>query len=161
MYIQPFTTVVDWPEIGCLMEVSTMFCICRYCVFTWDGRLVYVYTFIMKPATVLQWYLILSYKQHHKTDTIIFVSQSGRKARSSKPLNAATQLDQATCQLMKQLDPAISRKACLIQASLPQLFGLCWMISCCRISFMFNQAINEWKLNIRRFPRKTADWNDP
>ncbi len=24
-YIQPLTTGVDWPEIGCLMEVSTMF----------------------------------------------------------------------------------------------------------------------------------------
>ncbi len=32
MYIQPFTTVVDWPEIRCLREVSTMFDICRYCV---------------------------------------------------------------------------------------------------------------------------------
>ena len=30
MYIQPFTTVVDWPEIECLVEVSTMFYICRY-----------------------------------------------------------------------------------------------------------------------------------
>ncbi len=25
MYIQSFTSVVDWPEIGCLMEVSTMY----------------------------------------------------------------------------------------------------------------------------------------
>ncbi len=25
MYIQPYITVVDWPEIACLMEVSTMF----------------------------------------------------------------------------------------------------------------------------------------
>ena len=39
IYIQPFTTEVDWTEIGCLMEVSAMFYICRYCVFTWDGRL--------------------------------------------------------------------------------------------------------------------------
>ncbi len=38
MYIQPFTTVVDWPDIRCLMEVTTMFYICRYCVFTWYGR---------------------------------------------------------------------------------------------------------------------------
>ncbi len=38
MYMQPFTTVKDWPEIGCLMEVSSMFYICRYCVFTWDNR---------------------------------------------------------------------------------------------------------------------------
>ena len=38
MYIQPFTTVVDWPEIGCLKEVSALLYICRYCVFTWDGR---------------------------------------------------------------------------------------------------------------------------
>ena len=40
VYIQPFTTVVDWPEIACLMEVSTMFYICRYCVFTWWGRFI-------------------------------------------------------------------------------------------------------------------------
>ncbi len=43
MYIQPllpFTTVVAWPEMRCLMEVSTMFNICRYCVFTWDGSFV-------------------------------------------------------------------------------------------------------------------------
>ena len=33
MYIQSFTTVLDWAEIWCLMEVSTMFYICRYCVF--------------------------------------------------------------------------------------------------------------------------------
>ena len=39
MYIQPFTTIVDWREIWRLMEVSTMFYIRRYCVFTWDGRL--------------------------------------------------------------------------------------------------------------------------
>ena len=25
MHIQPFTTVVDWSEIGCLMEVYTTF----------------------------------------------------------------------------------------------------------------------------------------
>ncbi len=42
IYIQPFTTVVDWPEIWCLMEVSTMFYICRYCVFTWCGRVILV-----------------------------------------------------------------------------------------------------------------------
>ncbi len=35
MSIQPFITAVDWPEIGCLMEVSTLFHICRYCVFAW------------------------------------------------------------------------------------------------------------------------------
>ncbi len=38
IYIQPFTTVVDWLEIWCLIEVSTMFQICRYCVFTWVTR---------------------------------------------------------------------------------------------------------------------------
>ena len=38
MYIQHFATVVDWSEIGCLMEVPTMLYICRYCVFTWLGR---------------------------------------------------------------------------------------------------------------------------
>ncbi len=31
-YTQLFTTVVDWPNTGCLMEVSSMFYICRYCV---------------------------------------------------------------------------------------------------------------------------------
>ncbi len=40
MYIQPFPTVVDWPKNGCLMKVSTMLYICRYCIFTWDGRFV-------------------------------------------------------------------------------------------------------------------------
>ena len=38
IYIQPFNRVVDCPEIGCLMEVSTMFYICRYRVFTWWDR---------------------------------------------------------------------------------------------------------------------------
>ncbi len=38
MYIHHFTTVVNWPEIGCWMEVSTMFYICRYCDFTLWGR---------------------------------------------------------------------------------------------------------------------------
>ena len=44
MYIQRFTTVVDWPEIGRLMEVhiSAMFYICRYCVLTWRDRVAYV-----------------------------------------------------------------------------------------------------------------------
>ncbi len=37
MYIHHFTTVVDWLENWHLMEVSTMFYICRYCVFTWWG----------------------------------------------------------------------------------------------------------------------------
>ncbi len=36
--IQPSSMEVDWPEIGCLMEVSTMFYICTYCIFTlWAG----------------------------------------------------------------------------------------------------------------------------
>ena len=38
MYIQPFNTVVDRSDSGCIMEVSTMFYICRYCVFTWFSR---------------------------------------------------------------------------------------------------------------------------
>ncbi len=33
-YIQLFSMEVDWPEIWRLMEVSAMFYICRYCVFT-------------------------------------------------------------------------------------------------------------------------------
>ncbi len=40
MSIQPFTIGVDLPEIGCLIEVSTMFYIGRYCVSTWYGRIV-------------------------------------------------------------------------------------------------------------------------
>ena len=38
MYIHPFTTVVDWSEMWHLMEVSTMFYICRYRGFSWYGR---------------------------------------------------------------------------------------------------------------------------
>ncbi len=38
MYIQPFSMGVDWPEICCVMEVSTLFYFCRYCVFTLWGR---------------------------------------------------------------------------------------------------------------------------
>ncbi len=34
MSIQRFTMGVNWPEIGCLMEVSIMFDMCTYCVFT-------------------------------------------------------------------------------------------------------------------------------
>ncbi len=33
--IQPFSMGVDWPEIVHLMEVSIMFNICTYCIFTW------------------------------------------------------------------------------------------------------------------------------
>ncbi len=42
MYIQPFSMEVDSPEIGCLMDVSTMFYICTYCVFTLWGRSVLI-----------------------------------------------------------------------------------------------------------------------
>ncbi len=38
MYIQPFSMEVDWREIWHQMDVSTMFYICRYCVFTLWGR---------------------------------------------------------------------------------------------------------------------------
>ncbi len=34
MFIQLFTMGVDWPEIWHLMDISTMFYICRYCIFT-------------------------------------------------------------------------------------------------------------------------------
>ena len=40
MYIQPFSMEVDWPEIWCLMEVSTVFYICTYCIFTLRGSVV-------------------------------------------------------------------------------------------------------------------------
>ncbi len=38
MYIQPFSMEVDWPEIWCIMEVSTTFSCCMYCIFTLWGR---------------------------------------------------------------------------------------------------------------------------
>ncbi len=38
MYIQYFATVMNYPVVVCLMEVSTRFYICRYCVFTFLGR---------------------------------------------------------------------------------------------------------------------------
>ena len=38
--IHLFIMGVDWPEIRCLMEVSVMFDICKYCIFTLYGRLV-------------------------------------------------------------------------------------------------------------------------
>ena len=38
MHIQPFSIEVDWTEMLCFMEVSTMFYICRYCVFTLCSR---------------------------------------------------------------------------------------------------------------------------
>ncbi len=40
IYTQPFTIGVDWPKIVCLMEVSTLFCICTYCIFTRYGRII-------------------------------------------------------------------------------------------------------------------------
>ncbi len=45
MSIQPFTTVVDWPETWCLMEVSGMLYICGCCVFTWDGKSLLWYSY--------------------------------------------------------------------------------------------------------------------
>ncbi len=39
IYIQPFSMEVDWPEMVCLMEVSTKFYICTYCVFTLWGTI--------------------------------------------------------------------------------------------------------------------------
>ena len=38
MHIQPFSMEVDWWEIWHYMDVSAMFDICRYCVFTLWGR---------------------------------------------------------------------------------------------------------------------------
>ncbi len=38
LQIQPFSMEVDWQESWCLMEVSTMLYIFRYCVFPWWGR---------------------------------------------------------------------------------------------------------------------------
>ncbi len=39
-YIQPFSMEVDLPEIWSLMEVSTMFYTCTYCVITLCTRFV-------------------------------------------------------------------------------------------------------------------------
>ncbi len=47
--MQPWI-VVDWSETGCLMEVSTMFYICRYCVFTCWGRSYYYFADISHIA---------------------------------------------------------------------------------------------------------------
>ncbi len=38
MYIQTFSMEVDWPEICSVIEVSTMFYICTYCIFTLYGK---------------------------------------------------------------------------------------------------------------------------
>ncbi len=40
-YIQPATTVVDWPEIWCLMELSTMFYILQILRFYLVGHTLY------------------------------------------------------------------------------------------------------------------------
>ena len=52
MSIEPFTVGVDRAEIWHLMEVSTMFYICRYCVFTQYGRTLQKYLFLTKSLTV-------------------------------------------------------------------------------------------------------------
>ena len=44
---------MEWPEIWCLMEVSTMFYICRYCVFTWWGRVTGLSTAIAEKGARL------------------------------------------------------------------------------------------------------------
>ena len=56
--IQPFTMEVDWPKIGCLMEVSIMFDICTYCIFTlyrrhdgWEGGI------SIQRSGMLVWFL--------------------------------------------------------------------------------------------------------
>ena len=41
MNIQPFSLVVDWPDIWCLMEVSAMCYICPYCVY-FVGQMCYL-----------------------------------------------------------------------------------------------------------------------
>ncbi len=42
MSIQPFTMIVNWPEIGSLMDISMMFDVCTYCVFTLYNRPVWL-----------------------------------------------------------------------------------------------------------------------
>ena len=81
MYIQPFTTVVDWPEIGCFMEVSTMFYICRYCVFTWDGRCAAEPTY----SSVLACGYCSHYQNYHKSLTFF----SLKKEANSCDITAA------------------------------------------------------------------------
>ncbi len=53
MYIQPFTTVVDWPKTECWMEVSTMFYICRYFVFTHDRAAVVFWKWFVSTRILL------------------------------------------------------------------------------------------------------------
>ncbi len=45
MYIHPFSMEKVWPEIWRIMEVSTMFYICTYCIFILWGRLKEHYIF--------------------------------------------------------------------------------------------------------------------
>ena len=61
MYIQSFSMEVDWPEIWCLMEVSTMFYICRCCVFTLWGRYAIVW-YKKKPTTTKKHNIRLNWK---------------------------------------------------------------------------------------------------
>ncbi len=76
MYTQPFITVVDLPEIGRLMEVSTIFYICRYCIFTWDGRF------------VLQVSLYIAHVHMHYSITVMLVPYLSRKPVFASPVFA-------------------------------------------------------------------------
>ncbi len=51
IYYAPFTTVVDWPDIWCFMEVR-LFYIWRYCVFTWWANIQGVSIKIVKSEMV-------------------------------------------------------------------------------------------------------------
>ena len=79
MYIQPFTTVVDYPEIGCLMEVhvSTMFYICRYCVFTWKSRSIHCLKCVLDSkdswSRSFDFFLTVGNRTWKKKDAVVVV----------------------------------------------------------------------------------------
>ncbi len=78
MYIQHFTTVADWLENWCLMEVSTMFYVYRYCVFTWDGRTLGMYLPVWYDSgnfqTVFIYLRLITYKRTKKITGYFFFS---------------------------------------------------------------------------------------
>ncbi len=87
MYIQPFTTLVDWPEMGRLMEVSAVFYICRYCgflyvcllFFTWYGRYAQVLSSVDSWRSMIQLhekmgFLLLFSKGRSNFVTVVIVA---------------------------------------------------------------------------------------
>ena len=78
MYIQHFSIGVDWSEIGCLMEVSAMFYICTYCVFTWSGSGVQ-----NTPYTIIS-AVVESTQPESESKTMTFESESKSESLASE-----------------------------------------------------------------------------